>query len=65
MLSNQPVVHDRHLVKEIFHNMKRNNVHRNAFEIPSNLTIVLCRNKGSLAHHIFQDMKSTQYYNRI
>ena len=27
MLSNQPVVHDRHLVKEIFHNMKRNNVH--------------------------------------
>ena len=37
MLSNQPVVHDRHLVKEIFHNMKRNNVHRNAFEIPSNL----------------------------
>lgn len=62
MLSGQPVVHDRHLVKEIFHNMKRNNVHRNAFEIPSNLTIVLCRNRGSLAHKTIPHLSGYEEY---
>jgi hypothetical protein len=48
----QPIIHDRHIVKQVFENMKINNIYKNKFKTPANLTIVLCRNKGSLSDRI-------------
>ena len=51
-INETPIVHDRHLVKEIFERMKRNGTHKNAFHMPEDLTIVLVRNEGSLSDRI-------------
>jgi len=47
----QPIIHDRHLVKEAFKLFKSQN-ESNIFEHPKDLTIVTCRNEGSLEDRI-------------
>ena len=43
----QPIIHDRHLVKTEFEKLKQR-LQPNCFELPKELTIVTCRNKGSM-----------------
>ena len=53
----QPIIHDRHIVKQYFENMKSQNIHKNAFKIPKDLTIVTCRNEGSMEDRIIEHLK--------
>ena len=53
----QPIIHDRHIVKSIFENMKNNGVNKNAFKMPDNLTITTCRNEGSMEDRIIDHLK--------
>jgi hypothetical protein len=52
----QPIIHDRHIVKAVYENMKINNIHKNEFKMPNDLTIVLCRNTGSLSDRIIPQL---------
>ncbi len=56
-MTNQPIVHDRHHVKRLFESMKANNTHKNFFTKPNNLTILTCRNKGSMEDRIIPHLK--------
>ena len=47
-INETPIIHDRHLVKEAYERMKLNGMHKNAFSMPVDLTMVLVRNEGSL-----------------
>ena len=47
---NQPLVHDRHIVKKEFQNLVNNQLKQ--FDMPENLTIVTCRNEGTLEDRI-------------
>ena len=42
-----PIIHDRHLVKESFEIVK-SRTERGLFKLPDNLTILTCRNEGSM-----------------
>lgn len=39
-----PIIHDRHIVKQYFNYMIENQIHKNKFKIPNDLTIATCRN---------------------
>ncbi len=54
---NTPIIHDRHIVKEIFNNMKSNNTNFKSFLKPDDLTIVTCRNKGTMEDRIISHLK--------
>ncbi len=54
---NTPIIHDRHIVKEIFNNMKSNNANFKSFLKPDDLTIVTCRNKGTMEDRIISHLK--------
>ena len=47
----QPIIHDRHLVKEAFETLK-SQTEPGIFTHPKDLTIVTCRNEGSLEDRI-------------
>jgi len=47
----QPIIHDRHIVKRAFEMFKSQNK-PNMFNQPSDLTIVTCRNEGTLEDRI-------------
>ena len=47
----QPIIHDRHIVKEAFKLFKSQN-ERGVFKHPKDLTIVTCRNKGTMEDRI-------------
>ena len=47
----QPIIHDRHLVKEAFEIVK-SRTERGLFKLPDNLTILTCRNEGSMEDRI-------------
>ena len=47
----QPIIHDRHIVKNAFEILK-SKIERNSFKLPDNLTIVTCRNEGSMEDRI-------------
>lgn len=47
----QPIIHDRHLVKSIFERLK-SEMTSNAYSCPDDLTIVTCRNEGTLSDRI-------------
>ena len=47
----QPIIHDRHLVKEAFETLK-SQTEPGIFSHPKDLTIVTCRNEGSLEDRI-------------
>ena len=53
----QPIIHDRHVVKQFFENMKSQNLYKNAFKMPKDLTIVTCRNDGSMENGIIDHLK--------
>tara|TARA_R100000234_G_scaffold115095_1_gene90772 strand:- start:691 stop:1416 length:726 start_codon:yes stop_codon:yes gene_type:complete len=46
----QPIIHDRHIVKEQFQKLKANG--KLKFKKPDNLTIATCRNSGTLEDRI-------------
>ena len=46
----QPIIHDRHIVKQAFEQMKEAGEIK--FEHPKDLTIVTCRNEGTLEDRI-------------
>tara|TARA_R100000231_G_scaffold139611_1_gene121610 strand:+ start:1226 stop:1969 length:744 start_codon:yes stop_codon:yes gene_type:complete len=54
---NQPIIHDRHIVKQYFENMKNKNLYKNAFQMPKDLTIVTCRNEGSMEDRIINHLR--------
>ena len=47
----QPIIHDRHIVKQQFEVLK-SEVAPNTYKCPDNLTIVTCRNEGSMSERI-------------
>ena len=53
----QPIIHDRHIVKNTFEYMKSNNINKGAFKMPEDLTIVTCRNEGSMEDRIIEHLK--------
>ena len=53
----QPVIHDRHVVKFAFEEMKEAGQYKGAFKMPDNLTIVTCRNEGSLEDRIIWSLE--------
>lgn len=52
-----PVIHDRHIVKQYFESLQLHNINRNKFSIPKDLTIITCRNKGSLEDRIIDSLR--------
>ena len=48
----QPIIHDRFIVKQYFEQMRDSGLYKNLFNIPDNLTIVTCRNKGTMIDRI-------------
>jgi hypothetical protein len=50
MVIEQPIIHDRHIVKEQFQKIKANGELK--FKKPDNLTIATCRNSGTLEDRI-------------
>ena len=52
----QPIIHDRHIVKSFFENMKKNGTYKNEFKKPDNLTITCCRNEGSMGDRIIDSL---------
>ena len=46
----QPIIHDRHIVKQAFKQLKQ--LGEVKFEHPNNLTVVTCRNTGTLEDRI-------------
>jgi hypothetical protein len=52
----QPIIHDRHLVKSQFETLKRLQLFENKFSMPEDLSIVLCRNEGSLSDRIIPQL---------
>ena len=53
----QRIIHDRHVVKSVFENMKRGGINRDIFKMPDDLTIVTCRNEGSMEDRIIDHLK--------
>ena len=51
----QPIIHDRHIVKGAFEILK-SKVERNSFKLPDDLTIVTCRNEGSMEDRIISHL---------
>ena len=56
MIITQPIIHDRHLVKEAFELFKSQN-ESNIFKHPKDLTILTCRNEGPLDDRIIESLK--------
>ena len=50
MVITQPIIHDRHLVKQAFEQLKESGPIK--FEQPKDLTIATCRNEGTLSDRI-------------
>ena len=51
----QPIIHDRHIVKNAFEILK-SKVERSSFKLPDDLTIVTCRNEGSMEDRIISHL---------
>ncbi len=51
----QPIIHDRHVVKKAFELFK-SQTKPNIFNHPKDLTIVTCRNKGTMEDRIIPDL---------
>ena len=59
---NQPIIHDRHIVKDTFSQLIKHGGYKNAFTKPKDLTIVTVRNEGSMEDRIIPSLKG--YENR-
>jgi len=53
---NTPIIHDRHIVKDYFESLQYHGINRNQFSMPENLTIITCRNKGSMQDRIIDSL---------
>lgn len=51
-----PIIHDRHIVKQAFDYMKSISMHQSAFSLPGDLTIVTCRNSGTMQDRIIDTL---------
>jgi hypothetical protein len=60
MITN-PIIHDRHIVKNYFENMVFNNIHKNKFITPKDLTIVTCRNLGTMEDRIINSLSGYEH----
>jgi len=56
-----PVIHDRHIVKNYYENMVFNNTHKNKFRNPDDLTIITCRNLGSMEDRIIDSLSGYEH----
>lgn len=56
-MRNQPIIHDRHHVKRIYEGMVKNGINKNAFTKPDNLTLVTCRNEGTMEDRIIPSLR--------
>ena len=54
---NQPIIHDRHIVKEVFGQIMEHGGFKNVFSKPDNLTILTVRNEGSMDDRIIPSLK--------
>ena len=55
----QPIIHDRHVVKKAFE-MFKSQTKPNIFNQPSDLTIVTCRNEGTLEDRIIPHLSGSE-----
>lgn len=53
---SSPVIHDRHIVKMCFEQMQQFEVHKNAFTMPDDLTIITYRNEGTMEDRIIDSL---------
>jgi hypothetical protein len=53
---SQPIIHDRHIVKQALEQIKLLNKYENAFEMPRDLTILTCRNEGTMEDRIIPSL---------
>ena len=54
---NQPLIHDRHIVKNIFSQLVEQKRFKNMFSKPKNLTIATVRNEGTMEDRIISSLK--------
>lgn len=54
---NTPIIHDRHIVKSYFESMVQHEIYKNKFSMPKDLTIITCRNEGSMEDRIIDSLK--------
>ncbi len=57
MTINTPVIHDRHIVKNVFDQIIKSKTYKDAFNKPDNLTIVTVRNEGTMEDRIIPSLK--------
>ena len=57
----QPIIHDRHIVDSLFKSMKDDGRLKGAFKLPSNLTIVTCRNEGTMVDRLLPHLHEYEY----
>ena len=58
---HQPIIHDRHIVKDAFEQIVDRNIYENAFSKPDNLTIITVRNEGSMEDRLIPKMLDYKY----
>ena len=54
---NQPIIHDRHIVKKIFNQIIEHGDYKDSFSKPNNLTMVTVRNEGTMEDRIIPSLK--------
>ena len=57
----QPIIHDRHIVDSLFKSMKDDGRLKGAFKLPSNLTIVTCRNEGTMVDRLLPHLHEYEH----
>ena len=57
MVIEQPIIHNRFIVKEIFELMKKQGTYKGLFSCPSSLTITTCRNSGPMTDRIINELE--------
>lgn len=58
---NSPIIHDRHIVKDYFESMIDLNLYKNEFKLPDDLTLITCRNFGSMEDRIIDSLKGYEH----
>ena len=58
---NTPIIHDRHIVRDAFDQLKASGQYENVFTKPSNLSIVTTRNEGSLENRMIDSLRGYEH----
>ena len=64
MVITQPIIHDRHIVNSLFESMKNDGQLKGAFRLPSNLTIITCRNEGSMVDRLIPHLYGYEHHHQ-